>query len=647
MIHLDFESRSTVNIWDTGAYTYSMHPSTEIICCAFAHHNDFEARIVPDEPLSKKAKHNGLLLKYVLSDEIFSAYNSFFEFCMWQNIMVRRFGWPEIPLGRWRDTMAKVCAHALPRSLGNAGVAMHAPIQKSEEGRKIMLKVCKPRKPTKSNPDIWHEHPEDYKILYDYCLKDVEAERALDRMLLDLPPQEQKVWELDQKINWRGIQIDEDAVDAAIAVSEEYSLRLIDEIQNLTQGALDGVSRRKMVMDWIKSKGIDIPGYTKQDVIDLLNSDLPDDVRRVLEVRQQLGKTSIAKYKAMKASVSGGRIRDTLMYHGASTGRWAGKLVQMQNIPRGNVKDTETCIGALKTRDLDYFEMLYPDVMGAIASCIRGMLISGPGCDLIVADYASIEARVLVWLAGDLVTVEKFHKGVDLYVDMAQKIYNKEKISKNERQLGKTAILACGYGMGAAKFYATCKAWGITIEEDFAQAVINIYRERYRLVKQMWYDQERAAIRATQTGQQIACGKVSWKLHKQFLYCKLPSGRCLAYNEPKIQPVVTPWGETKEQLTFMATNATTKQWIRTSTYGGKLVENITQAVARDFMAEAMLRLEDAGYPVVLSVHDEILSEVPEGFGSIREFTDLMAHLPAWADNCPIMAEGWRGKRYKK
>jgi len=642
MIHLDFETRSECNIYDTGAYTYSKHPSTEILCCAYAHKNDFEPQIFNDMTAPP-----GDLWKYILDGQIFSAYNSFFEFCIWHNIMVPRYGWPEIPMNLWRDTMAKSCTHALPRALANVCKAINAPIQKSEDGRRVMLKVCKPRKPTKSNPDKWHESPDDYETLYDYCLQDVEAERGLDRMLMEIPPQEQKIWELDQKINWRGIHIDGTAVDAAIALSEEYSRRLTDELLTVTDGAIDRVSRRKMVMDWIKAKGYEIPGYTKSDIIEFLKQDLPNDVRRVLEIRQQLGKTSIKKYHAMKTSMSDGRIRDTLIYHGASTGRWAGKLVQMHNLPKGNVNDTNLCIEVLKTGNLDYFEMMYPDVMGAISSCIRGMIISAPGHDLIVADYASIEARVLVWLAGDAVTVEKFHKGADLYVDMARKIYNKKEINKNERQLGKTAILACGYGMGAAKFQATCAMWDMDISEEFSQRVINIYREQYRIVKQMWYDQERAAMRAVETGDLVVCGKVNWRMHKGFLYCQLPSKRCLAYPEPRIQPVATPWGEMKDALTFMSTNALTKQWERTSTYGGKLVENITQAVARDFMADAMLCLEDTGYPIILTVHDEIVAEVREDFGTVDEFTNIMASIPTWGKGCPIAAEGWRGKRYRK
>jgi len=335
------------------------------------------------------------------------------------------------------------------------------------------------------------------------------------------------------------------------------------------------------------------------------------------------------------------------MYHGASTGRWAGKLVQMHNLPKGNISNTDICIEAFRTRDLDYFEMMYSDVMGAISSCIRGMITAAPGHDLIVADYASIEARVLAWLAGDDRTIAKFHAGTDLYVDMAQKIYNKIEINKNERQLGKTTILACGYGMGAAKFQATCQVWGIDIEFNFAKRVIDIYREQYRIIKSMWYAQERAAMQAVETNRTITCGKVAWAVYKNFLYCKLPSGRCLAYNEPRIQPVETPWGEMKDAVTFMSVNALTKQWERTSTYGGKLTENITQAVARDFMASAMVSLEDASYPLILTVHDEIVAEVRKDFGTVDAFIDIMARVPKWGQGCPIAAEGWRGERYRK
>lgn len=639
MIHLDFESRSEVDIWECGAWAYSVHPSTEILCMAYAI-DDGPVQLVEYENISLQPDD---LINEIKKGTLVAAYNALFEECMWQNILIKKYGYPRIPLKQWRCVMAKSLASAYPRSLKECALALNAPIQKDEAGKRVMMRMCKPKL-----SGGWNDDPADFQALYDYCVQDVETERCVDKMLPDLIPQEQTIWFLDQLINQRGIYVDKKAIERVLQFIEIQTKNLNDIVADVSEGKLDGVSRRMAVLNWCKTQGVDIKGYTKSDVRDTLSKDIPDAVRTVLDTKLQLGRTSTAKYRAMYESTDDtNKIRDLLIYHGATTGRWSGKLIQLQNLPKGDVKDTDQAIKILKKSSLEQFEMLYPDVMGTLSACIRGMIITSPGHDLIVADYNAIEARVLMWLAKEEYGLKQFSEGQDLYVKMAQLIYSSDTVSKDQRALGKAAVLGCGYSMGPTKFHQTCTSWGIPISLDLAEKAVKTYREIYGAVRNSWYEQERAAIRAvTQGSTPVDCGRVRWQMDNNVLYCELPSKRRLSYPNPSLDYVETSWGEKKVALHFYSVDSKNK-WSKGSTYGGKLVENITQAVARDLLAQAMLTLEQSGYRVTFSVHDEIVSEVPETFGSVAEFTKIMCKLPKWAAGLPIAAEGWRGKRYKK
>lgn len=644
--YIDFESRSRAEIWECGAWVYSQDESTEVLCLAYAI-GDGEVHILTKEDLELGVVPQDLIDE-INKGTLISSFNALFEQCIWINIMVPKYGFPRIPIRQFRCTMAKALARSLPRSLKEVGKVLNADNQKDEAGHRIMMKLCKP-----GRDGNWHEDPEDLQKLYDYCVSDVEAERAIDKMLPDLNANEQIIWMLDQRINTRGIYVDTQAVRQAINFSEVHASNLNHVVEEVSGGALDGVTRRMAVLQWCKEKGVDIQGYTKSDVTHTLTADLPAEVRTVLETKLQLGKTSVQKYRALERSTSEDeRIRDLLIYHGAATGRWAGKLVQLQNLPKGNVEDTDQAVEILKNSEtLEDFQAFYPDVMGTLSSCIRGMIISSPGHDLLVADYSAIEARVVMWLANDEYGLKQFREGIDLYVDMARVIYNKETISKQERQLGKAAVLGCGYGMGHAKFLATCTSWGIPVTELVAKKAVETYRSVYGSVRNSWYEQERTAITCIRDQKNYNCGPIRWELDCDVLLCRLPSGRTICYNSPTLEYVETSWGEKKLALHYMGLvkvqGQTTTKWGRMPTYGGKIIENITQAVARDILAYAMLRCEQAGYSVAFSVHDEIVSEVPENFGTVEEFQRIICTLPKWATGLPIDAEGWRGKRYKK
>lgn len=380
---------------------------------------------------------------------------------------------------------------------------------------------------------------------------------------------------------------------------------------------------------------------------------------RALEILRALGRSSTAKYEAMANWIGeDDRVRGGLLFHGASTGRWSGQGVQPHNFPKGRIKDQEVAWNALKTHDKAVIAQLrdskgqpFDGPMDALSSALRGVIIPREGYDLCVADYASIEARVLLWLAGETTALELFRTGGDIYLDMASEIYgyecNKQDHAK-ERGLGKIAILGLGYQMGASKFQATCEAQGIVIEDDLAERVVHAYRSKYWRVKRLWYATEEVACDAVTSGELRIESRIAWRVEGRFLYATLPSGRRLAYPDPEVRLRATPWGDMKPSLTFMGVDPHTHQWKRQTTYGGMLVENLVQAIARDIMADALMRCEQSGkYIPILTVHDELVTEVASGTGNAKEFERLLTDIPWWASGCPIAAEAWIGLRYTK
>jgi DNA polymerase len=718
-ITIDFETRSKADLKKVGAWVYAEHESTSVLCLAYKI-DDAETKIWrahKEDPLPED------LFIAIASGEEVEAHNAFFELCIWEQVCVARMGWPKICRKQWRCSAAKCAAHSLPRSLGEVAYALGLETQKDASGRRIMMKLSKPRKPTKTDPSVWHEKPEDLEKLYAYCITDVEVEHAVSKRVPDLIPEEQELRLLDQEINCRGVSVDKQLVDSAIAIFKQVEKERNAVAQEITDGAVGSVSERDKVMEWAEQRGYPLKGYTKEDIVShLADKNIPDDVREVLTIRQSLGKISVAKYPALKRLIAkDGAAHGLLLYHGANTGRWAGKLFQPQNLPKGNIKDAETCIGVIKVRDAYFLESMYGEPMNALSSCIRGCLKPEDGKKMVVADYAAIEARVVMWMAGSEDGVEAFRKndagvGEDIYKIMAGTIYKKDPsdIQSGERQLGKTAILGAGFGMGGEKFFATCTSWGIdltsavtmealkydiefltkrtgaknasptdrmlhknlqqiiapllktaSLEEivetmdsfslnagqSMARYIIHSYREKYPEVAGLWYGVQDAAFDAVaECGKEIyhESSRTTWFVKDGFLYARLPSGRCLAYCEPEIRKVKTSWGEVRDGVTFMGVDPYGRvgaRWVRQGTYGGKLVENIVQGTARDLMAYAMKTVERHGYEVILSVHDELITQTTTG--TVKELEELMSDTPTWADGCPVSAEGWEGDRYRK
>jgi DNA polymerase len=642
-IHIDFETRSGEQLKSSGVWRYSEHPSTSVLCMGYRI-DDGPVRIwVPGESRPPE------LLAALASGKVVKAYNVSFEKSIWRNIMIREFGFPDIPNSQWSCVAAKCAAQALPRKLEDAAKALSLSQLKDEEGKRTMMKLSKPRKETKHNKALWHETNRDYQTLFSYCKQDVEVESLLDKEIRDLSADEFQIWQLDQTINERGIRVDMDLVDAALKIAGEYTTRLTAELPKLTNGEVSSGGEVERIMMWLNDNGVPMVDLTKDSVETILKDDkLPQNVRRVLEIRQELSKTSTKKYAAIKNAVcKDGRLRNLLMYHGASTGRWTGMTVQPQNFPRNELKDTASAIKAAKSGSLWVFESAYPDVMTTLSFLLRSVFVATPGYTMHGGDYSAIEARVLFWLAGETAGLKVFESNQDIYVDLAKVIYVSGEIDKAKRDLGKRGILGCGYGMGKKKFKETCENFGLIIDEVMAERVVATYRDKYYPVVRFWYDQEAAAIKAVETGQVVKCGKIVWGKHGRFLYARLPSGRCLAYFDPRIVIGETPWKEKKSQLSYMAVNSVTRKWERERTYGGKIAENLTQAVARDLMAYSMKYAELMGYEGLLSVHDELITEILDSKSCRLDFEKVMTTKPEWADGLPIKAEVWSGERYSK
>lgn len=653
---LDFETRSESPLKRTGGWIYSKHPSTKIICVGYGLKGEkrhvWKLKDNPELPNHFRELINNSELPVI-------AHNSFFEYCIFNNTLVPNY--PELDCLRFERldcTASRSSALALPRSLSGSSFAMDLRIQKDIEGRELILKYCKPRKPTKKDPRFWLDDPADWERIYEYCKNDIEVEDDLDSKLLPLQPRERQVWELDQKINARGFYVDREAAEAAFKLIEEEKLLLEDETFSLTDCELSSPRQVQRTREWLRANhDIDLEKLDAKTVLKtLIRDDIPDQARRILEIRKSISRASTAKYKRFldKIDPDDGRVRDSLVYHGASTGRWTGSGVQPQNFPRGTLRPDEVnlAIEIIKSKDLELLRMLFEDPMETMSSCLRGMILPTPGKELFCGDLSQIEVRVLFWLATEAIGLKAFEES-DIYIEMAKTIYNLSDeawaaLSKEEkaikRQLGKQVILGSGFGMGDKKFKITCEGYAMDVSEELAKRAIYAYRNKYVKVKEFWKQLEQSAIYTVKTGKQTRVNKISWKKEGNFLFCYLPSGRRLPYFKPKVKITASPWGG-KETLCYMGINPKTKQFTEERTYGGKICENIVQGVARDIMVEAMFRFEDAGYECLLTFHDEILTE--NEFGDLDRFTELMKKRPDWALDLPIESSCFTADRYKK
>jgi len=631
---VDFETYSEAPLMKVGAWAYSVHPSTEVLFMAYADGDDHP--LLTNDPKEMRR----VLLERAKKGNVFSAWNSFFEFCICVNVL----GLDPFPFSQWQDTAAQSAALALPRALGACGKALGMPQdkQKDEHGKKLIQKLCKP---------VRGKRNKDFKLMQElgeYCVQDVIAERAIANKLRPLSPSEKAIWELDQAINFRGVGIDLERVEDAIAIRDIEKEKLFDSVAKITGGELSNVNSPKAVQAYALEKGYELKNFQKGYLSEVLeDKTLPEKVKQVVEVRLQTGKTSIAKYDSLVkiTDKKDSRTRGLLRYHGASTGRWSGNLFQPQNLPRPTLKDPEGAVELFEHRDPELLDLVYGQPMEVLSSCVRSMITAAPGKRLFVCDFSQIEARVLPWLAGQNDILEVFKNDGKVYEHAAAKVYKKDpsKISSDQRQIGKVVTLACGYQGATGAFQSMAAIYGVEVPDTKAKRIVDDWRKANPKIVSFWYDIDRAAQGAVKNpGVLYRCRSIRFKVVNGFLFCRLPSGRLLAYYKPSIEE-----GKFGPQINFYGNDSYTKRFKQIETYGGKLVENITQAVARDCMTEGMLRVDEVGYDIILTVHDEIIAEVPEGFGSLEEFQSLMCQLPEWAEGLPLDGDGYEAKRYRK
>jgi DNA polymerase bacteriophage-type len=633
-VSIDFETRSAVDLRKTGVYKYAADPSTDIWCMAYK--APWSDDVLVWQPGDEVDAH---LEDWIVAGGLLSAWNANFERTIWNEIMVGRYKWPATRIKQWRCTMAQASAMGLPRALGQAAAVLGVEEQKDKTGAALMLRMARPRKVNADGSYTWWNTKDKVDALVAYCRQDVRTELSVAEVLNEMPDSERRLYQLDQRINDRGVALDVDLVHRVKALASNASIEIDAEIQRLTKGQVKAATNGMDLVAWLNSHGIATKSVDKQTVARLLTSDkLHPVIREVLTLRQNGAKSSTAKYDAMLHAVNAdGRMRGLLVYHGAATGRWSGKLVQPQNFPRPQKKQDELdeIIAKLKV-DGDVSEHGAGTVLAS--DLLRSMLVADEGHRLMFADYSAIEARVLAWVAGQSDLVETFRKGGDVYKEMASAIYNVdvEAVTDGQRQVGKMAILGCGYGMGGKRFAEQCATMGIKVDEDEAKRIVSVYREKNNRIAQYWRDIEQEFVEMVKGAGRVGTIPLS-----------LPSGRSLTYHNPRIIQRETPWGAMRDTAQVDTLNSVTRQWVSQIIWGGLLTENVVQATARDLMATAMMALEVKGYNVILSVHDEIISEVPDNFGSLDEMIDIMTRVPAWAHGCPINAEGKEGKRYRK
>jgi DNA polymerase len=634
---------------DVGHHLYARHPSTEVLCLAYG------PRLwVPSDPVN--VGPFAAFLDRVRQGWELAAWNADFEFQIWNHVCVPRYGFPELRPEQLFCSMAKARCYGLPGKLEDASRFFPGLDVKQEQGAALLRRYSKPRSPSKNNRALRRFLPsdprfdpaaptgsanpyEDEMLLTAYCVGDVKAEASVAAKCPPISPIERKVYLLDQKINDRGIAVDMFSLEQLQSVVDRERVRAEAQLAFVTDVSPYQVEAlRVAINDALKRCGssIRIDNLQKDTVAETLaRTDLPADVRIMLEGRQAVSHSSVAKLDAIRRRVClDGRVRGLFQYYGAErTGRWAGRGAQPQNLPRGDGR-AAPFDGPVESLD-------------DVASGLRSLFVAGPGCDLIAADYSAIEAVVLAELAGERWRHDVFVRREDIYSKTAEMITGMPTPSGEkhpQRQLGKIAELASGYGGGVGAW----RAFGHEGEEEEIKLAVRAWRDASPNIVRFWWgleDAAKAAIRSP--GDVVRHRSITYRRQGDVLQCILPSGRSLYYHDVRLEDRPTPWGETRETVTYSGRDVFSHRWTRLKTYGGKLCENVVQAVARDLLAYAMLRADEAHYPIVGHVHDEIIAEVPHGFGSVEELCSLMTILPTWARGWAVFAAGWRGGRYRK
>lgn len=654
-LSIDLETYSSVPINKAGAYKYIQSPDFEILLFAYS---------LNGEPVEIVDLAQGEVLPDWLYQAIDSpyyikhAYNAMFEWYCLSKFMGRK-----LPVGQWRDTMLHGLYCGFTAGLDATGKALGLPAEKQKLaiGKALIRYFCVPCKPTQVNGgrhrNLPKHDPDKWELFKTYCRGDVTTEMEIERRLssFPVPMSVQRQWETDLGINARGVMVDMDFVQGALEIDGKSRERLMAEAVELT--GLENPNSVTQLAKWIQSEtGTQVDNLRKETVSQLINA-FSGKPKRVLEIRQELGKTSTKKYDAIETAVcEDGRVRGLLQFYGANrTGRWAGRLVQVQNLPRSYIEQLVLARNAVKERDEAKLKLLFGSVPDTLSQLIRTAFIASPGHHLVDADFSSIEARVIAWLAHESWVLDVFKTHGKIYEATASQMFGVpiEKIKKGNpeyalRQRGKVATLALGYQGGVGALIAM-GALNMGIPEDDLPEIVSKWREANKQIVDLWYKVENAAAHVIQTGYQagvnglIFSREFDMENNLDFLTITLPSQRKLYYAHPSLG--TNEWGH--PSIAYYGVNQTSKQWTPLETYGGKLVENIVQAIARDCLAQAIEHLEAAGFPVVFHIHDEVVIDCDAAKADLDTVVKIMTSPIPWAPELPLNADGWVGNFFKK
>ena len=642
ILEMDIETFSDVDLIKCGVYAYADSPAFEVLLFAYSFDGG-ETRVID---LAQGEELPGEVAEAVFDGSVVkTAFNANFE----RTCLSKHFG-RYLPPDSWHCSAVQAAVLALPRSLEDVGAVLGLDEQKMKEGRELIRYFCVPCKPTKANGgrrrNLPCHAPEKWELFKTYCMRDVDVEKAIRRKLykFPIPEGEMELYRLDQRINDRGVLVDMGLVRQAVVCERLHKEVVTRRAYELT--GLENPNSVAQLKGWLGENGVEAESLSKKAVSEMIGES-DGEVEELLRLRLLMAKTSVKKYEAMKRSVcSDGRVHGLLQFYGANrTGRWAGRLVQVQNLPQNHIEDLELARRLVREGRFEDVEMLYDSTPNVLSELIRTAFVPEPGCRFVVADFSAIEARVLAWLAGETWRLEVFSSHGKIYEASAAAMFHVpvEEVTKGSplRQKGKIAELGLGYG-GAAGALVSMGALDMGLSEDDLPPLVAAWRRANPHITQFWWDVDKAAVEAVTKRTGTRAGRIGFEYRSGILFVMLPSGRKLAYVKPRM--AVNKFGRAGLTYEGILEN---KKWGRIETYGPKLVENIVQGTARDLLAEAMLRVEKRGYPIVMHCHDEIIAEVPEGMGSVEEMCEVMAVRPSWAEGLPLRADGYECPFYQK
>ena len=642
ILEMDIETFSDVDLIKCGVYAYADSPAFEVLLFAYSFDGG-ETRVID---LAQGEELPGEVAEAVFDGSVVkTAFNANFE----RTCLSKHFG-RYLPPDSWHCSAVQAALLALPRSLEDVGAVLGLDERKMKEGKELIRYFCVPCKPTKANGgrrrNLPCHAPEKWELFKAYCMRDVDVEKAIRGKLckFPIPEGEMELYRLDQRINDRGVLVDMGLVRQAVKCERLHKEVVTRRAYELT--GLENPNSVAQLKGWLGENGVEAESLSRKAVADMIGES-DGEVEELLRLRLLMAKTSVKKYEAMERSVcSDGRVHGLLQFYGANrTGRWAGRLVQVQNLPQNHIEDLELARRLVREGRFEDVEMLYDSTPKVLSELIRTAFVPEPGCRFVVADFSAIEARVLAWLAGERWRLEVFSSHGKIYEASASAMFHVpiEEVTKGSslRQKGKIAELGLGYG-GAAGALVSMGALDMGLSEDDLPPLVAAWRRANPHITQFWWDVDKAAVEAVTKRAKTRAGRIGFEYRSGILFVTLPSGRKLAYVKPRM--AVNKFG--REGLTYEGI-LENKKWGRIETYGPKLVENIVQGTARDLLAEAMLRVERKGYPIVMHCHDEIIAEVPEGMGSVEEMCEVMAVRPSWAEGLPLRADGYECPFYQK